>query len=90
MSCVSSSNKAFPHEFSQAELVTTLTRLYVDGFNVVPVDKDKRPLLSWSWESRLEERSEERSRLTDLKSSKTEKLSSNKLTKKEGRPGRDE
>ena len=64
--------------------------LYLKGFNVVPVDKDKRPLLSWSWESRLEERSEERSRLTDLKSSKTEKLSSNKLTKKEGRPGRDE
>jgi len=41
-------------------------------------------------ESRLEERSEERSRLTDLKSSKTEKLSSNRLTKKEGGQGRDE
>jgi hypothetical protein len=60
--------------------------LYLKGFNVVPVDKDKRPLLSWSWESRLEERS----RLTDLKSSKTEKLSSNRLVKEEGGPGRDE
>jgi hypothetical protein len=26
--------------------------LYLKGFNIVQVDKDKRPLLSWSWESR--------------------------------------
>jgi hypothetical protein len=30
------------------KLASTLVRLYIDGFNVVPVDKDKRPLLSWS------------------------------------------
>jgi hypothetical protein len=47
-------------------------------------------VLAEQLEKRLESRLEERSRLTDLKSSKTEKLSSNKLTKKEGGPSQDE
>jgi len=33
-------------------LVVIARELYLRGFNVVPVDREKRPLLGWSWESR--------------------------------------
>jgi hypothetical protein len=47
-------------------------------------------VLAEQLEKRLESRLEERSRLTDLKSSKTEKLSSNRLVEGDKEVGRDE